>query len=292
MATNLTTLFLLKRFMGTASDADDDLLERLIDDVCAQMAKVCDRTFESTSYRQWLDGNGSTRILLPQYPVTSLFRVSITTNDAVREVKYSGSGKHADVTVTSTGVIMRHVDAAGAVQSSTILFSTYPIITSLGTAISGVSDWSCSVQSGYEYEPSQLLCPMQGVWALNPDDAELLLPDDGVGVRISSQSERMIERVGGGTFPCGRHNIFVWYVAGYTLPVDDGEHSELTTTGDVPGGLTQLANEIVRDVYKDRKKSSGVKQFRLADWGETRDAVLSAVERRKADLSPYMRKTL
>jgi len=287
MAANLTTLYLAKLFAGVASVADDKLIERLIDQACELAGQMCHRTWAVTTYRQWLDGNGFDRMLLPQWPVTRLYRVATQRND-VLTVKYSGTGKHANLSADTSGLYLDWIDAAGAAQSGTVLWSASPTVGEVATAIAAISaDWSATAESDYSTDPAAMIRPVQGCWVKSPDDCDLETPDDGVPVQIVSQTNRAIERTDGGTFPAGRGNIFVWFTAGYTLKADDVAHTKVETEGTVPAGLTLVINEIVRDVYRSHAHSDGMKSETIADYSYTRGDTERAVARHWQDLSPY-----
>jgi hypothetical protein len=99
-------------------------------------------------------------------------------------------------------------------------------------------------------------------------------------------------------FPYGRQNIFVWYAAGYTLPVDNAGHTALTTDGDLPGGLILAVNGIMADAFRSRDKNRTLNSESLGDYsytnasGSVAGMVVSAVEAHSRELSPYIRKSI
>lgn len=308
MAGELTTRYLYKLFaqIPTATTTWDALIDRLITDTSEMVASYCNRTFVSTTYKEWYDGTGTTRMLLPNYPITALYKCAIGSNDVLK-VQYSGDGLHADVSYDGTNVILHSIDSTGTEATSSLAIATYKLASTMATAISAVTDWSGEAQTNYTGTPMILLKKETGLPALSTDYAMLQAPDeDGVEVRIAAESNRTIERnIGIGNssvfrtgsdliaFPRGTKNVFVWYVAGYTLPVDNAGHTALTTAGNVPGGLTQAVNMIIKHVIAEGTTSGAFKSESLGDYSYTRmDADISnAISMYWNYLNPYTRKS-
>lgn len=294
MASALTTQFLFKQQAGVSGSTDDTLILRLIDDVSDAIERYCDRTFGTATYRQWLDGTGTERLLLPQWPVTNAFMVTSDYDD-VMTVMFTG-GEEASVSVTDTSVYLHSVSTAGVATDTTIALATYKTVTALHTQIETVSGWSAVISSGMDTRPTTLLRPMWADDATSPISAELTIASDSSKMRISLTSQRAIESADGFCFPWGRRNIFVWYTAGYTLPVDNAGHTALTTTGDLPGGLIVAVNSIVNDVYQARRRDRTLRSESLGDYSYTNASgpgdglVVGAVEAHAHELSPYRRK--
>lgn len=290
MAVNLTTRYLFKLYAGITSTTDDALIDILIDDASSQIAEVCQRTFELTTYKLWLDGNGSSMLLLPDWPVTVVYKIAGDMDD-VMDVEFEGSGIHADVTVDDTNCTLHYVDNSGDEQTTSLALSTYKTATTLAAAINAVSGWTATLQSAYANEATLFLRPVFGANTLSTDYVTLEVPDDGYDVILDSETDRVVRRKNARTFPCGYSNIFCWFKAGYTLPVDNSEHTGLDTDGDVPKGLTLYTNQVVKKVYKERKKDVSLKSEKIDDYSYTRgdiSGVVSAViEQSAEDLLPY-----
>ena len=257
MSVNLTTQYLFKLYAGISVATHDTLIDRLISDVCELIAKSCNRTFESTTYKKWLDGNGAIQMALPEWPVTRIYKVTSDTEVAL-DIKYSGTGTHADVTADATNVSLHTVSAAGVEVSTDLLVATSKVISTLALAIEAISGWTTTTFSGTSSLATLFLKPVFGENALSPTTASLEVPDSSYQVRLVEGTNRMIEQINPYQFLSGRSNVFCWFTAGYTLPVDNGDHSALTTEGNVPGGLTNTANAIINDVFKGRKKDSAM----------------------------------
>ena len=73
---DLTTLAAAKEYLR-AGDDDNALIGNLIDRTSAEIETICNRYFNTDSYADWFDGNGSTKMYLENWPVTAVTRVGI-----------------------------------------------------------------------------------------------------------------------------------------------------------------------------------------------------------------------
>lgn len=310
MAGELTTRYLYKLFaqIPTATTTWDALIDRLITDTSEMVASYCDRVFTTTTYKEWYDGTGTQRLVLPENPITALYKCCINRNDVLK-IQYTSTGLHADVTFDGTSVILHSIDATGTEATSTLAIATYKIASTMATAINLVSGWTAEAQTNFTSTPMILVRKETGLPAKSNDYAMLGAADeDGIEVRIMAGSDRTIERnldlgssvyVDGADFvhfPMGSANIFVWYVAGYTLPVDNAGHTTLTTAGNVPGGLTQAVNMVIKTVIGEGKVGGAYKSESLGDYSYTKadtvTGVSSAITLYRNYFNPYMRITI
>lgn len=290
MSSSLTTRFLFKQQAGISGTTDDTLIDRLILDVSDAIERRCDRVFGTATYRHWLDGTGTKYLLLPQYPITNVYMVT-DESDNVLTITFSG-GEEASVSVTDTSVLLHSVSTAGAeTNTSTLTFATYKIVSTLAAAIAAVSGWSATIESSMSTRPTALLRPMWAEDATDPNDATLIIASESSKIRVSYLTQRAIESSDGFIFPCGRQNIFIWYVAGYTLPVDNSGHSALETTGNLPGGLVLAVNGILNDVYLARRRDRTLQSESLGDYSYSNAQVSAAIDSHWRELSPYVRKS-
>ena len=255
MAKNLTTVYLLKEFAGIATNEDDRLLERLIDQVSEAIARYCGRTFEATTYREWYNGTGGSSLTLPQWPITNLYGVSLSTFKAAG-ISFTG-GSWATCSLRSGVLYLDSIDTTGVETHTTITLSDYPTIGLLKTEVETNTGWSVTPESGKTTEPSQIIRPFDGEWALDAADVDFSIPDKTYYARLSAESNQTIERGARSTFPVGTANVFTWYKAGYTLPVDKANHADLETAGNVPDDLMLIAVEISKLVYESSTEEIG-----------------------------------
>jgi hypothetical protein len=316
MAGELTTRYLFKLHAGLGNLNNDQnaYIDQLITQSSSLIAEACNRTFALTSYKRWLDGSGAGRMVLPEYPIVSLYRVS-TCSSNVMDLTWSG-GTHADVSFDGVKLSLHTVTSSGVeATDETITVALYPIVSEMVTAINLLSGWTATAHSGKENQSTLLIRPVRGRPALSPACTSIDSPDEGFDVAVAAISDRVIEvdssgLSGFGTaavpgyfdnpfnthynrcaygsgFPSGRANVFVWWRAGYTLPVDNGSHTALSTAGDVPGGLTLVTNQIVQDIFNQRDEDANMNAESEGDGSFTRDSFTSAIERHWHDLSHF-----
>ena len=247
MAQALTTQFLFRRWSNQAAPAggSDPVLQAMIDLVSTAVATRLDRTFESATYRKWHNGTGTPTLQLDQWPVLALYGLGVSYQNAITIT--NTSAQYAAIQTTETGFTLFFV-TAGIETESTLLFVTYPTVTLLAAAVNALSGWSATVLSNLGSQPSAIIRPRLTGTCVSPDTFDIEIPDQYEQCRFCERTNRTIERRYGSIFPPGLSNIFVWYKAGYTLPVDNANHTALTTVGTVPLDLTQACNAIVKAV--------------------------------------------
>jgi len=141
---------------------------------------------------------------------------------------------------------------------------------------------------GLLYIPSQLIRPVDSGWAL--DEKEYIRgPYLGNSVRVTYDSDATIESIGGGSF-CG--SVFVWYTAGYVVPECDDAGGTETVSGNVPEGLTGVANKIIKDVYEQSLEDTNMQSEKIGDYTYTRNSIIDCIDRRWKELSLYSRKSV
>lgn len=292
MANELTTLFLFRQHAGLSADATRDaLLERLITDVSAAIGSACNRTFGATTYKAWIDGTGEWYLRLPQWPVTNIYQIC-TDTDTACTIEYTGSGEYADLSFDGTTVTLHSVGTDGVETTSTLAVATYKTVTTLAAAIAAVSGWSATVETDMGTFPSALIRPIMAADVLTTSSYDLEVPTDPVaGVRLAQDTNRLVEAEDLETWPEGSQNVFVWYKAGYTLPVDDGTHESLQTAGNVPGGLVLAANECVYDAWNATRLDGNVSSESIGGHnyvlGGASYNTRSVVDRRWQQLAQY-----
>lgn len=293
---DLTTQFLYRTaFKKTApAGGDDKNLAQWITAVSDAVERECDRTFGVTTYKKWLDGSGSGQIVLPDYPVQSVYGISICTSNALQIT--NTTAKIASASTELTGLRLYSISTAGAETDTLLLYATYATITALKTAVDAVAGWSATILSGMDNEPTILIKPYLQDMCISPATFEVEVASEFEPVRIRSESDRVIERTfsgdaaiwypatlsaQGAMFPEGRSNIFVWYKAGYTLSVDNGTHTALSTTGTLPASLVHIVNTIVKGVEDSYSNSiGGVASESIGDYSYSlKDNVEGIIEK-------------
>lgn len=183
------------------------------------ISNYCRRTFEETSYSlERYSGNGTRTIVLENYPVTYLDRVSIGTRDAI-QITNTSSRTTATVSVTSTGLRL----VKDGTADSTVTFASNSTINDIVTAVNALgSGWSATLlNSDYSGFVSSELIIQTAKNCINSKYVYLEIPDDEDGTAELDYDTGVLKFTTG--FPRGFKNIFIDYTAGYstsTMPAD------------------------------------------------------------------------
>jgi len=264
----LITLARAKRAFAVAPTEYDTTLQELIYAVSAAIQAHCHRSFASATHDELYDGPGDFTMLLNQYPIIDVIRVS-SLPSAVMTVQNAddGTNSRASVRVTSTGVTLLRA-ASGVETENTVTFAEAVTLTALVDAIVALgSGWSAEVSADYANSASADLLPMGarsclGGWVgIDAMTTELTVDGQDAFIGIVSVTEG---------FSAGRQNVRVKYTAGYaTVPED-----------------VQLACALaVADNFHRLERDGSLTSERLGDYSWS-----AGVERR--ELSPDVRNIL
>lgn len=233
--------------MATALVSDQEIFDYIGEDDSAQPVPIitslrdaveawvqiyCDRNFNITSYRERYDGLSDNMLILRQYPVTGITRLSLWPADVIR-VKNTMLYTNATVSTSSTAVILTRDGT-----STSLTYATYPTFTQLVDAINALSasGWAATLVSPtFANFKSTELIERMGLYCLESTWVYLQMPYQRGELDFDVDSERGIiylfryvfidnvddSRSGVTGFPRGTRNIFVDYSAGYsTIPED------------------------------------------------------------------------
>lgn len=315
---NLTTLARVKAYLGISGTTQDALITLLIPQVSDQIAKHLRRDLAVTTYRSWVNGTGSPILRLEQWPILTIYQVSISMMTAGYIENTGATTKRASVSFDGTNLSLMSINSSGTETLTDLPVATSKILSSLKTAVEAVSGWEVTLDStDYEGEPSNMLRPLYGAPAYDPDTADLVLPDSQEPVKLITEDTiellsdpRAAGGFGGGSivegfdatpgigsgFPSGAANVFVWYRAGYTLPSDASGETP-ASDGTLPPGLSLLVHQILQDVLSSTKLNSNLQSESIGGYSYSlraaaNGAVASAIENRAKDLALYKAVTL
>lgn len=301
MSQALTTQFIYNRWSDQVqplSGANNSALQAMINTASDAVATRLDRTFELTARRVWLNGSGGRVMQLPHWPVQEVYGLAVSSQDCIEIT--NTSAVFASVYTTETGVRLHAINSAGTeTNTPEITFAAQPTIIAMANAITAIgSGWSATVLSSLGTKTSSLIRPRLTGQCVHPDTFTLEIPDEFEESRMCANTERSIERRYGAPFAMGLSNIFVWFKAGYTLPVDDATHSSLAIAGDVPSDLSQAVNAIVKAMIDGSDDILGASEggnvadynYRLTPGG--RSILSKAIEENMPALMPYRRVAL
>jgi len=288
--TGITTLYHFNRFVNNTDDdnttniSDTEKLRYIIDQTNAQIAQKCGRTFGSTTYKEWVEGDGTPYLVLDNYPITQVKLVSTASVD-VMTIKATGFPL-ATVSSNNSSIVLSSIATTGTESENVFNYSEYANVSSLVTAMDDVSGWSSEVLSNNSDALTQLIRPVDSAWSVD-ENTYMRSPYLGSNMRIAYDSNSTLESIGGGSF-CG--DVFVWYVAGYTLPVCDDVGGTITTEGNVPEGLTLTANTIIKDVLDGIDEDKNMSHEKIGDYSYIRGDIIDCVDRHWHSLNQYSRK--
>lgn len=279
---SLTTRNRVKTKLGITVTTYDSVIDGWLDPVSNLIDEYCNRIFATTDYKVWLNGEGSSELFLPQYPINNVDRVSIH-KVYVAQVQCAVSGAtKAYITIDDTEVKFDHIDSAGARQSTSLAFATYATLSAMAAA--APAGWTVTVQSGYGTWPTTDLVRVQSADCITPVNFQMEMADEEIGVELGRYDNGLIMAIDN-VFPGGRKNIYIEYNAGYTEPVDGG------VSGNVPAGLESVAIEAVWNGVKglNRQSDPTMKSKKIGDYSWTRkdNGEILLSDNLKSQLDPW-----
>lgn len=220
-------------------EADREYFSALIGSAIEFVEKFCGRKFLLQEHTEVVRACQDGALILPNPPIESISRVCIYNMGGVLTVSNS-TAQVATVGTTDTGVKLLRINS-GVSTESTLLYTSYPTLTSLATAITTLGNgWSASVASGFALYPSVDLMAAQygsavgGVTLDYWEDWTGYVPmrtDTKKGIIQIADSDTISPWVG----PFGRFNtVRITYRGGFV---------------DVPEGIKYATSELVKSAY-------------------------------------------
>lgn len=208
-------------FLNLSADDSYGTIAAIHAGVEKSIKAYCGRDLESTTYKELYSGSGNQELILRQYPIISVQRISIG-REPIITVKNTNQFTSASVSVTSTNVVLT-LDGG---SSTSLAIATYTTATTMVDAINAVgSGWVAElVNSTYATYKTRYLFAMGGKevidsqwvylnapWAvtIDYDDIHPVMP--------------IITKYDG--WPTGTKNIYVDYTAGYATIPDDLQYA-------------------------------------------------------------------
>lgn len=284
----ITNLYLYRNYVNDANDdasadsSEQETLKYTIDQVNQLISMKCARNFGSATYKEWVDAKGEDYVVLNNYPITSVKLVSTGQID-LASVENTGNPL-ATVSANASATTLTSIATTGVETSSSFYYSDYANVSSIVTAMDAISGWTAEVLGSQDDALTQLIRPLESGWAVD-SQVSLVGPYLGNNAQIEYDSDAIL-KIGGSCYG----KVFVFYTAGYTLPICDASGGTLTTAGNVPEGLTLVANEIVKDYLFSRYEDRNMKENNQGDYSFVRDGILSAIDRHWSDLCIFARK--
>ena len=248
----------------------DHIIEPLVEAASAAIERYCNRVFASTSHSEFRDGDGSSIVMMDNFPITAVSRVSAYPTAALQVWNTDDTtNSRASVAVTSTGLTLVRV-ASGVMTTSTLTFAAYPTIVAMQGAINALAaGWAAVVVTGWSSWASADLLeqgarPCLAAYA----DCELMGAEiTCTGVEDGAGHIRLAESISSGS-----RNILVEYTAGFAT---------------VPADVQLACATMVSNAYHALERDGGLRTERLGDYAFAAqdDAIFTPQVRRL--LGPY-----
>ena len=232
------------------------LIERLIDRASDLIERYCNRKLVSRAYsREIYYGSGATKLLLEQYPVTQVTRLSSGRSNSFSILNTSTDANYCTVEVTSTAMKLIVDGGANEVTGSIdFTLATYTYIDELIAAIhDNGGGWSCTTMatdtgsrdaSELLIRPSMFVDPTTQAYIETVDD-------DLTEYRLLEPTEdRNFGALKRPSIFSPSTEYFVNYVAGYTS---------------IPYALEQACIELVKYKYDLSKRGAGLKSEKIGN---------------------------
>lgn len=259
----LTTTSRFKSYIGETSTTYDTLIDALVDRATSALEAYCGHSFGEDTYRHRFDGDGTTSLFLPEFPVTQVTLLSTALQDVIRIKNTSSDAWNAYVEVVesasdpSVSSTMNLVIQGGDDDGSEPLTLSSYTLTTLVTAINAlVKGWTATLNhSDWGVWDAPELLPCSGLHCLNsyayvqtPYESEIDFAI--IGQRNPPYNGNVGELRLPIGFANGKQNVIVRYTAGYPT---------------IPDDLEQICLDLVKVYFKSRNTDSTVKSEKLGD---------------------------
>jgi len=298
--TGITNIYLYNKYINSVNTLGHEELGTNIDLVNNLIEKKCARNFGSDTYKEWVEASSMSYVVLNNYPITKVKLVSL---NSVDYLTVEGSNVSlATVSSNNSSVVLSTIATDGSTETEDVLnFASYSNVSSMVSAINLLTNWDAETLSGYDDKITALMRPIDTDWALD-QKVYLSGPHLGSKASISYDTESSVLDLGSDFWDdCRWGNrsdsfvnkyVFVWYTAGYTLPICSESGGTLDTSGNVPKGLTLIANAIIKDYIDSRDEDRNMREEEQGDYKFKRDDMSSAIDRHWHDLNVYARKSV
>jgi len=238
---------------------DNYLIERLIDRATDMIERYCNRKLSTRTYeREIYYGNGFNKLILEQYPVTRVSRLSVGRANSFSIKNTSTDANFCTVEITAT-TIRLIVDGGTNNDDTELTLADYDKIDDLITAIEALAKgWACTTMAtdtATRDADELLIRPSMFVDATKQAECETVdsnLTDYRLLNPTEARNDGMIEK--SGAFVSGQE-YFCTYIAGYTV---------------IPYALEQACIELVAYKYGQSKRA-GSEDLKGESFGEGAD---------------------
>jgi hypothetical protein len=256
----LTTLAEAKQHAGITTSTEDARLTAYVNAASSRIEAWTEREFvarERTFERVALRGG---RGIVRHYPVVSVAAAVMSRDEGLSIRHTDATSISARVAVTSTGITLSKVNSSGVASSTTITFAAQLTLAMMAAAIGGVSGWSATARAIPGL--SAWLCEGSGPAKDGPysaqcygTDASCVVEDAETGL-ISMGGADWTGYFGDQEQALGCDGLaYITYTAGLGA-----------TTADLPADLRMLCCELVKAIYDNAQRATGMAQETIDDY--------------------------
>lgn len=286
--TSLATVYQYQSLVSGDTTSSTTEIQLALDYVTSAIESYCDRVFASTTYTEWYYQNypqDNNVIFLDQYPVTKITYVGIADN-AGYIYNSNASAVFSSVSCNASAITLNWSDIYGSDNTVDIVLSSYPILSQLETQIETNTGWNFELNTAYSNAASVFITPIDNEEATNNNVDIDVVSTHGIKARLTNNRELILDN-------CAS-DIYVKYIAGYTMPQDNVGHTALDVAGNVPKDLTMVAIMCASELLKYGSDNSAgtLKSESLGDYSYTKfdDAQMTTLIKKYSEiLSKYMK---
>jgi hypothetical protein len=262
----LTTLAVLKTWLGVTDAASDIQLQWSINQASRIVQTYCARNFTQQRYYEIRDTTGQVKVRLNHYPVSIVRFVGIGWDSAIAVNSTLSTDIFASVSVDAEHVHLHRVASNGAESSHQENFASHDSTSELATAISARTGFSGALLLNL---PSVYLRKTAGA-DLKNRTVYLEAPTEGIDVDNIDLDTGILY---GKTLNLDR-SILVDYTAGYA---------------DIPSDVELATLTIASRCYRNRTRDRGVASESLGGYSYTLRGMAEIEDEEKKMLAPYRR---
>lgn len=238
----LTTLAVLKSWLGISVSTDDTILGYAIDRASKAVQAYCGRNFTSQRYLEIYDG-ATSRLALYQNPVVSIRNIGTGWDSVASISATNATDVFVSVSVLDASILLHRVTSAGAEVDTTATFAAYPTSALMAAYISTVSGFSASNFTDVDIRYVRKL----GGRNLKRTTAYFEAPTDSF---YDYQVDLDAGIVHGAFLPT-RRSVLVDYTAGFAV---------------IPEDVEQASTSIAARFYHARARDSGLASESLGGY--------------------------
>ena len=263
---NLTTLAVLKTWLGVTDTADDMVLQWSIQQASRIVQTHCARNFTEQRYYEVRDTTGQQKLVLYNYPATVIRFVGVGWDSVLSINSTNSTDAFASVAVDADQVHLTRVTSTGTETASQVSFGAHDVSSEVVQHINTISGFSAGLILNV---PSRYIRRLAGRDVRN-STAYLEAPTEGIDEYIPELENGIIY---GSTLNRYR-SVLIDYTAGYATIPSDVELATLT---------------IAARSYRARTRDRSIASESLGGYSYSTRSLVEIEDEEKRMLAPYRR---